>query len=45
MQLFGRRYDTGQPVQLEVAEGKISQMTPRAGRRSPPLAMDRPGAD
>lgn len=30
MQLFGRRYDTGQPVQLEVAEGKISQMTPRA---------------
>ena len=29
MQLFGRRYDTGQPLKLDVADGKIVQATPR----------------
>ena len=30
MELFGRRYDTGQPVRLELAQGSISQVTPVA---------------
>ena len=28
MQLFGRRYDTGQPVRLDFDRGKISRVTP-----------------
>jgi len=28
MQLYGRRYDTGEWVQLEIAEGQISRLTP-----------------
>jgi N-acetylglucosamine-6-phosphate deacetylase len=28
MQLFGRRYDTGQPVRLDIAHGKIMQVRP-----------------
>jgi len=32
MQLFGRRYDTRQPVRLDVAGGKISRVVPYAGR-------------
>lgn len=28
MQLFGRRYDTAQPVSIEVAEGRILQIAP-----------------
>ncbi len=30
MQLFGRRYDTSQPVHLEIAQGKITQVVPCA---------------
>jgi len=28
MQLLGRRYDTGQPVRLEIAQGRIARVTP-----------------
>jgi N-acetylglucosamine-6-phosphate deacetylase len=30
MQLYGRRYDTGQPVALEAADGRVSQVQPLA---------------
>ncbi len=30
MQLLGRRYDTGQPVRLEIAQGRIARATPCA---------------
>jgi N-acetylglucosamine-6-phosphate deacetylase len=36
MQLFGRRYDTAEPVSIEVAEGRISQVTPWQSGATPP---------
>ena len=30
MQLLGRRYDTGQPVQLDISHGRIARVTPCA---------------
>ncbi len=35
MQLLGRRYDTGQPVRLEVAQDKIARVTPCAAELQP----------
>lgn len=29
MQLFGRHYDTGQPISIDIAEGKIGRVTPQ----------------
>ena len=34
MQLFGRRYDTGQPVCLDIAEGRITRTTPAAAEEN-----------
>jgi N-acetylglucosamine-6-phosphate deacetylase len=35
MQLFGRRYDTAEPVCVEIARGQIARITPCPGRDPP----------
>ena len=36
MELFGKRYDTGDPVRLDVADGRVRQVTPVDVNAEPP---------
>jgi len=36
MRLFGRRYDTAEPVSVEVSRGRISRVTPWTAEQAPP---------
>jgi N-acetylglucosamine-6-phosphate deacetylase len=39
MELFGRRFDTGEPVRLEVADGKVRQTLPIMGHGDVPKSL------